>query len=654
MSRNTLLETRCRARIAQALVIARAHEFVCELEPPPRPEESPAPALRAVLSGWRRAVRAEDDEKALDAAEQSWARLSNWQDRVAARDALIQAYRVRWACENAPLRPHAVECMTRYYRTAPVTTASQSKYEYFLTRLFAGPLSPERTVPETQQLREAVEQRETVWGAAPVRAADSEVEVAIPALKAFAEEARGLTDVAFVCGSGFLQRFGTFKSSLGRNLFDPRLSAAVVEANVSVFNSLNHLLAEVRPTGRRSGETRRPSEQDAAAAAPARRQTDTGEVDLSAFAFIRRKKPDRDAAADAGAVGSEDDEDDPFLPDDASATAPPKTAQTKETAGPAAAPEPEAADSAEEPAEEGDESEAGAQQPSARAHELIGTPENRTLIESYLRRPRSPEVWQLDLDVFLSPLSPDSSGADLASERRKALELILTSDDLICARLEQGGAPSAAHRAEVKRVSAAMALLQVALRRAAEGRLGAPGVVERILYASDHVLWERLRLEASLKRRPRRFKANLKPRAAVSIEDAARRAAFRRRRNILGLATAATILIGLASGTLGVVLPARPVDRNVRVMPIEELPGSAFIEDARAYRNVLYVTVGASWSLIGVDRQRAHVRALADYAAPLGFSTISVVDLAGEPRASFRDGEAVISSELTDADLEAR
>ncbi|HRB12489.1 MAG TPA: hypothetical protein PKU70_05725, partial [Vicinamibacteria bacterium] len=238
------LQKRFRTRVALGLSLARAYRFVVELEPFVGGGPDPFVELAAVFRDWRQALRHGDVEGALDAVERSWALLEACHQRVISRDAAIEAYRVRWACENAPLHHQTIDSLARFYRLLPFSITSQSKYEYVLTRRLAGPIGPERKVAPTEVLEDAVVALETSWAAPAVVLDEGEVATITGALKAFAQEAAAKPDAASFTASALLRRFSALKISLGPRLFHPRVSVAVVETNVKVLNSWNQLLAD--------------------------------------------------------------------------------------------------------------------------------------------------------------------------------------------------------------------------------------------------------------------------------------------------------------------------------------------------------------------------------------------------------------------------
>jgi hypothetical protein len=725
------LRQRLKARTALALSLARSHRFVVELEPVgsdgPDPFEMAASGLRA----WRLALRNEDVEAALDAVERTWALIEVCRLQVVNRDAAIEAFRVRWACENAPLDHQTIDSLARFYRLLPFSTSSQSKYEYVLTRRLAGPIGPERRLAPAEELRDAVVALERSWGASPVAVDEGQSSILASSLQSFADEAARQPDVASFTASALLRRFGSFKASIGPNLFDPRVSVAVVETNVKVLNVLNQLLADAggqplraaaRAIRRAAPSVAPPSEVVAAARAPepsagverghpslqtgeidisgleivramrrrakggdsageaaapspvfapedstpvaglvevpeapiatgvppeaepvpARRpDLKTGEVDLSGLEFVRRWRPKTEATpVDAHAGADLEDMEAgaktrPMAPD----TAPPPAAIPGAQSGADRAPMPQVE-----------------QLPSARAFELGRLEENAELIDRYLTRPRSPEVWQLDLDVFLpgsqgGVLSPDSAVA----ERRRALALILTSDDLICARATQDEAPSVEHRAYVRTVANAMLLLRTSLRRTADLAMGNDAEREPLLYVADHLLWERLRLEASLKRKPRRRRPQLLPRTSPLAEATLiRTRAARRQRRILVRVVAVAAGVTTLAGLLSFSLPRQAIDPEVRTVQVRGLPGADLFDDARAFRTTLFVSVSRTWTLLSLEERRSIVRGLGAFAAERGLDTVSVVGPKGEPWATFKDDEVLLDGELTADELARR
>lgn len=703
------LARRCRSRTLLSVSFVRAHRFVAHLEPSGDAALDSFDALPAAFRAWRQALRLGDLEMSLDALESACGLIETCRQQVASRDRGIEAFRVRWACENAPLRHQTIDALARFYRTLPPSSASQSKYEYVLTRRLAGPLRPDRTLPPTTELADAVTTLESLWGASTVDVEESERETLTLALASFAREAQGKADAASFAASALLRRFGAFKAAMGERLFDVRLSVAAVEANVAVLNAWSRLLADVGGPPLRSKGPRRqsgpipthlplpvasggtppePATESSSGSGGAlaeggdRSDLRTGEVDVSGLEFVRsRRKAEALKPAVVASAGPASDSapsaeppatpgpvpEAPSAPEGSRADL--RTGEVdlsglefvrrKRQPTPAPAVKPDSAASggeAEESVPEGpettgtdaEETPETEQQPSARAFELAKLPENAEIIGRYLRLPRSAEAFQLDLDVFLG--SYDGSIPDterVAADRRRALDLILTADDLICLRATQEGAPSPEHKAEVRQVANAMLLLRTSMRRDAPPHGGREMAL--LLYVSDHLLWERLRLEASLKRNPRRQKPKALPRRTTADLVALEAERIRgRHRLILVRAAGVAAALALMTGGLGSVVTQIPVDPDVQPVELTALPGPRVFDEARGLKTTLYVSATESWALLGQEQRRTLVRTLATYAGERGFDTVSILGPMGEPWASFAALEVTLHDEAID------
>ena len=688
---------RFRSRLSEALCLARTQRFAEMLEPASRPDDAFS-ALTSEFRAWRLALRQGDDEKAMDSLERAFSRIERLRIDVVSHDARIEAFRVRWACENAALSFPILDALGRFYRTLPMTQASQSKYEYVLTRLLAGPIGPERRLVSSDELREIVGRLEDQWSASPLTHDDASVGATLARLEEFRREALSTEDAATFTAGALLRRFGTFKASLGASLFDRRISVAVVETNVAVLNVLNRLLTDAggRPQSSPVARTRTDAikrrvlkERPVAASAPpdgvpdkVRGDLKTGEVDLSGLEFRKgRKRSPEPASPVAGDI-------DQGAPSPAEATSGRTTSETQpkkrkpeirtgevDLSGLDLEPLRRSAGEAVHGSAEGDDSQAApeaegmvpsgaarsrvldgpaadsAQQPSLRAREIGKAPEHAALIERYLSEPRSPEIWQLDIDAFLSPLPSGRSTDGHAADRKRALELIIDSDDLVCMRLDDESQPSAEYKSHVNLVAGMMLSLRTGLHRAIEAAPVEARDLEALLYVSDHLLWARLRLETSLKRtskRPRSLAAPRDRKEPPKPKPAPKPGSRARDRRTLmmaiGVAAGLTTLIAVTAATM----PRQAVDPDVRVLDVRLLPNAEVFEDVRAFEETLYVSAGRTWELLRPDQRRQIVRALGSFAAERRLVSVTVIGPSGESLGSFRDGEALLAGEFSD------
>jgi hypothetical protein len=574
--------------VAEARALVLLERFFALLEQAAEPPVAPdsLTQLAPVVRGWRRALRSGVDAAALDAGARAWSVLEACRQRVVERDRAIPAYRIRWACEHAPLSDRSLATLARFYRTLPYSSASQSKYEHVVTRLLAGPLKRRRDlVAAPHEVLERLVAIEKSCGADPVGVPEALLRSGIAELARFVREAREQPDLASLTSSSLFQRAGAFKARLGAALFEPRVALAVVECNLRLGNVLCELLA------------REAEDAAAPAAAP---------VETEPVATV--------PAVEAPPPVEPEVEIEVEIPSQLEATTP--------------APAPPAVREELPPA------------PSPRAAELGKLPENAAVVASYLRPPRSPEVYELDLDRFLSPLPGATQPTTTeTADRRRALELILAADDLVWARDE--GAAGEEHRERVRQTTREMLAHGNALNATlAKAQQDAPEVVESLFYVSDHLLWARLRLTASLNRPPRkRISLARAPKAAAPPLRATTGRAWR-------LAAMAALVALALSFLPGAFARPMPVAAEVRVLDPKSVPGGAYVSDVRQHKSVLYVAVLPAWSGLGEGQRRESLRALAEFGSVYGINTVSVSGPQGQPLGCFADGESTLVSDL--------
>ena len=128
-------ERRFKSRLQVGLSLARVYRFVAELEPVHGDETDPITGLGAALRAFRRALREGDPEAALDEVERTWAQIEACRQRVIAHDVAIQAYRVRWACENAPLRHQTIGGLA-HFTAGPLVDPEFDQAQFFRFQWF--------------------------------------------------------------------------------------------------------------------------------------------------------------------------------------------------------------------------------------------------------------------------------------------------------------------------------------------------------------------------------------------------------------------------------------------------------------------------------------------------------------------------------------
>jgi hypothetical protein len=205
-------------------------------------------------------------------------------------------------------------------------------------------------------------------------------------------------------------------------------------------------------------------------------------------------------------------------------------------------------------------------------------------------------------------------------------------------------------------VANAVLLLRTSLRRGADLARTNAFELEPLLYVADHLLWERLRLEASLKRKPTRsVRPVVLPRSNQAAEVALQqlRTAKRQRRILVRVVAAAAAITTLA-GLLTSSIPKEIIDPEVRLVQVSGLPGADLFDDARVFRTTLFVSVSRTWNLLSSEEKRSIVRGLGTFAAERGMDTVSVVGPKGEPWATLKDDDVLLDGELKPTDLAKR
>lgn len=586
-----------RAVVAVDRVFAHV-EAACGLDP----AEDPLVVLSPLFRAWRRALAGGDLDGAREAATMATGALDASWEMLAARDRALRTNQFRHVATREPLGTRALTALARFYARLPPTPASQSRYEWSLTRLFAGPLRPGRTlVAPAETLVARLADLLEAWGFAQDTEREAEVALLVEALVRLTMEAAEAEDLAAV-GRVF-QGASVLKAALGPVLYDPRASVAVMECNVVLGDAFCERVSIATEAAVSREMTDLLEECWPAAAVSLPEQIDAARLAGDAAAVERLSR-----IATLLEVG----------------TAPAESAGADARLVPPGPPEPS-----------GDPG-----WPPPEADALRGEPSNAAVLDALFARPRSREMRALDLRTFLGPLresAPDAIAGE-AALRRRAFAAIVAADDLVAAEGAAGGGRA---DAVVRELVAAGTELRAAVARAQAVSREAAAV---LLDVSNRVLWARLRLE-SARARPR-----TPPRVAAPTRIA--RAVERVRENAPAIKKAGWKLVKVAAvlgavaavgfGLLGATSEVPPSDPEVQVVDVSALPGRQHVVQARRRPTILVVTAAPSWSRLAPEARREHLKALAAWAGPQGITTVMLVDAEGQPAGSVADGLAAL------------
>ncbi|MBV9958478.1 MAG: hypothetical protein JO360_08660, partial [Acidobacteria bacterium] len=506
-----------------------------------------------------------------------------WRMDIFKRDESIMAHSLRRFCErtDGALDRQAFAALARFYRRCPHVGLVQCKYDLAITRLFTVAAEHNRRALRLNRADLAARLAELCakWDESTRAEMDlpstQAVARAVEELDNFIAEAEGVSHFEDLIARDIFNRLRAFKSGLGELFFNPVVTAAVIECNIVAGNKFSALLEE--ESGQISGEP---------------------EVGIELPEIFSDTSPN--------ALGHLAHALDELQADDRGDEVTRKRLERIMRLLNIAC----AADG--EPTEAAAESDAAAAEEVVRLttpeslQELSETAENRELVESYLKPGRSPEACALDLNVFLEPLAEEEDAtaqATQADPRRRALDLILRADDLLCFELTaQGDAlPSQLET----RLAGLFGEMQAAEGNLREIMSAAPGHTARkdaMLYVSNHLLGARLRLQSAIVRRSaselaRREAARAAAAAAAArlatvssaapVEESAFGFSHPRTRKLLVAAVIIIALAGLAATLMRRTNVEQRLDPDVHALNPTELPGSEMLASARQRRDTL-------------------------------------------------------------------
>jgi hypothetical protein len=560
-----------------------------------------------------------------------------WRMDIFKRDEKIMAHSLRRFCErtDGALDVHAFAALARFYRRCPHVGLVQCKYDLAITRLSTVTAEHNRRALRVSRADLAARLAEMYarWDENVRAEMDSQsvqiIARAVEELDNFIAEVDAVSHFEDLIARDLFNRIRAFKSGLGELFFDPLVTAAVIECNVVAGNKFSALMEE--ESGQISDEPlagielpeifsdTTPGAMSRLAHALDELQADDGNVDE-----VTRKRFERIMRLLNIACA----------PDDV------MNAQ-EQTAG----------------AEESDvDSEEDRLTSPETLQELSALAENKELVESYLKRGRSAEARALDLNIFLAPLPEEEEVAVAqADPRRRALDLIMRADDMLCFELTAQGDALPSHLEP--RLAGLFGEMQAVEGNLREIMSAAPGHSARkdaLLYVSNHLLGARLRLQSAI---VRRSASELARREAVRAAASSSRLAAdstppakaqsftffsHRTRKLL---VAAVIIIAVASLTAVLVRSAnveQTLTTDVRVLNPAELPGAEMLASARLRRDTLVCIVRGMWKHLPEDVKRRELESLSSYGKEKGLSSVVLFDEQGMAAGSADQGQITV------------
>jgi hypothetical protein len=564
-----------------------------------------------------------------------------WRMEIFKRDEKIMAHSLRRFCErtDGALDIQAFAALARFYRRCPHVGLVQCKYDLAITRLFTVPAEHNRRALRMSRADLAAHLSGLCakWDESVRAEVDSQaaqmIERAVEELDNFIAEAEGVSHFEDLIARDLFNRLRAFKSGLGELFFTPTVTAAVIECNVVAGNKFSTLLEE--ESGQISDEPESFIElpeifSDTSPGARDNFAHALDELQLSDRSGdeVTRKRLERIMRMLSIACS----------PDEAMAAA-------------------EQAAAADESGVAGEEEIVWLTSPET-LQELSANAENRELIESYLKRGRSPEARALDLNIFLTPQPEEEGMAVMAAQadpRRHALDLILRADDMLCFELTaQGDAVPSYLETRLAGLFGEMQAVDGNLREVMSAAPSQDTRRDALLYVSNHLLGARLRLQSAIVRRSASELARREgARAAASLDAGSNNSTplarpplfnFSHPRTRL-LAVAAVIIIALAGIAAALVRRTNiepTLAPDVHALNTAELPGAEMLASARLRRDTLVCIVRGTWKHLPEDVKRSEIEALSNYGKEKGLSSVILFDEQGMAAGSAEQGQITV------------
>jgi hypothetical protein len=580
------------------------------------------PAL-TVARSLKQAIKDKETARIAEAEDHFSNELYLWHLNLSSRDEAIQAYHLRRFCERTEehLDLRVFEALTRFYRSLPHTELAQSKYDFAVTRLFAGVgENDQRDLRlKGEQLVERICEMFEAWGEdhKGAVATPEQIGVAIETFRGFIAEANlEINEFEKLINTGLFNRLRLFKKELGELFYAPAVTAAAIECNVVVANKFSSLLA---------GE----GEQIREAPAVCRDLTDILSDTTANGSVSETLNEHQLAELDQQAKSS------------AHLSQLLRLLRISNSLNEVTTPSNADAESSDSPENDGLLNELP-----VTLSGLAEDDENRQIISEFLRMPMSEERQSLDLANFLAPLAGTLSGdhQEERQVRRDSLSFIIQSERLLRFKLGNDNPIDPATEAELSGLLESMQQTDSVLRLLiSDARSGSQlHAIDQFLHVSNHLLGARLKLQSVLVQRAgelaRQKLASQQAEIEYLYEPPIR---LGRKKQILAIAAAIVLVVcaGLVfrafNQRTGAAIERR--DKEVQMLNVQDLPGSEVLVNARTKKELMVAVVSRKWNLLTDEEKTKELEALLSFGKPIGVQMVMLVDSKGTQMGSASD-----------------
>lgn len=608
------------------------------------PEKFELKALIVAINSLNLAMREGDEAKVALTRDAVKEELETTLAQLVRRDEVIMPYDLRRFCEgdSSLLDLNSLAALTSFYRALPPSETSRSKYDFVITRLFSSAESGHSGRHRHLKVsREQITKRLTemcqAWGETldPSPAYLATTRATLQQFDDFIAEIKTIPTLEELISKSFFQRVRVFKAGLGNQLFWPAVTAASVEANITIANRFL-LLLEAESEEMREVPEEIHSLADAF--------SDTYGNESSEISRILEELQISDQQAAQAHVSrylrllqvvTKEEEPGALLP------------------APVELPVQEMNDQSESASDLENTEAASALAAEGEELQVFAAPaENEDLLAAY--RNASAEARKIDLHCFLSPL-PDGEHEELRREsktRRTALALIFCADQMVQHELGYDQQPENDIEGRVDKLFDDLGQCSDEMRELINvtHQHQQNANYEVLLHVNNQLMAARLRLQSAIvrrtvseilpddsqkeeitQRRPHKTAPKVIQKTTLHEQDETQKPlAQNARRKWLVIAG---ILLVIAAVGLRFAVPkenatAKDDATVVRLAP-KEVPSGQMFAEIKLHRDLLLCIVTENWLTLSSEDQKHRLQELLRFGQERGAVRVLLVDPKG-------------------------
>jgi hypothetical protein len=172
--------------------------------------------------------------------------LASWREILEPRNDRVETYHIRrfYDHSDSPIDIGILVSLARVFHSLPYSESNQSKYDLVVTRLFTK--GSAETMRNLRIPREKIaESLAAILSFSTDEFSSAEVETAVDCFDRFTDTLKGLIVIEDFIDKDTFEELRHSKRSIGKLFFDPRVTAAAIECNITVGNVFAGLVNRV-------------------------------------------------------------------------------------------------------------------------------------------------------------------------------------------------------------------------------------------------------------------------------------------------------------------------------------------------------------------------------------------------------------------------